>query len=353
MDSAVMNTRFDGIKLVQTTDFFYPNIDDPYLMGKITCANVLSDLYAMGVTECDNMLMLLGISQNLQPEDRDIVVKMIINGFNGQFTFVDLFSSHVTAALLTRENLKQLQLAPPMINPSVSMTVLDLATEAGTMVTGGQTVKNPWLIVGGVATSVVKESELIMPINAVSGDVLILTKPLGTQVAVNANLYLLPHNKEKWERIKHVVNEDQVRESYDTATMSMARLNRVGAQLMHKYGAHAATDVTGFGLIGHANNLASNQTSAVSFEFHTLPLIKHMHAVNAIASFRLMEGRSAETSGGLLIAIPADKAQQFVKEIEELDGWPAFVIGNVVEGDRTARILENATIIEVEQHHLN
>ncbi|RUS19958.1 hypothetical protein BC937DRAFT_86648 [Endogone sp. FLAS-F59071] len=169
MDSAVTDTRFDGIKLVQTTDFFYPNIDDPYLMGKITCANVLSDLYAMGVTDCDNMLMLLGISQSLQLEDKDIVVKMIINGFN------------------------------------------DLATEAGTMVTGGQTVKNPWFIIGGVATSVVKESEMIIPVNAVPGDVLVLTKPLGTQVAVNANLYLLPHNKEKWERIKHVVTENQGR----------------------------------------------------------------------------------------------------------------------------------------------
>ncbi|RUS19959.1 Selenide, water dikinase [Endogone sp. FLAS-F59071] len=307
MDSAVTDTRFDGIKLVQTTDFFYPNIDDPYLMGKITCANVLSDLYAMGVTDCDNMLMLLGISQSLQLEDKDIVVKMIINGFN------------------------------------------DLATEAGTMVTGGQTVKNPWFIIGGVATSVVKESEMIIPVNAVPGDVLVLTKPLGTQVAVNANLYLLPHNKEKWERIKHVVTENQVRESYDTAILSMARLNRTGAQLMHKYGAHAATDVTGFGLIGHANNLASNQAAAVSFEFHTLPFIKHMHAVNAISSFKLMEGRSAETSGGLLIVMPADKADQFVKEIEEIDGWPAFVIGNVVE----AHIIDNPIIIEVEQHKFN
>lgn len=80
--------------MVQTTDFFYPLVDDPYLMvslltfafnihlkGRITCANVLSDLYAMGVTDCDNMLMLLGVSVDLKEQERNTIVGMIIAGF--------------------------------------------------------------------------------------------------------------------------------------------------------------------------------------------------------------------------------------------------------------------------------
>ncbi|XP_044538932.1 selenide, water dikinase 3-like [Gracilinanus agilis] len=68
MDSCVVPLRHGGLSLVQTTDFFYPLVEDPYMMGRIACANVLSDLYAMGITECDNMLMLLSVSQKMSEE---------------------------------------------------------------------------------------------------------------------------------------------------------------------------------------------------------------------------------------------------------------------------------------------
>lgn len=132
----MLPTRHKGLSLVQTTDFFYPLVEDPYMQGKIACANVLSDLYAMGVSECDNMLMLLGISTDLTNKERHIVTPLVIKGFS------------------------------------------DLAREAGTSVNGGQTVLNPWFIVGGVASSVCADDEFIMPDKAVPGDVLVLTKPL-------------------------------------------------------------------------------------------------------------------------------------------------------------------------------
>ncbi len=105
---------------MQTTDFFYPLVDDPYLQGKIACANVLSDLYAMGVSDCDNMLMLLGVSSDMTAKEREVVTSLMIKGFN------------------------------------------DLAKEAGTSVNGGQSVINPWYIIGGVATSIVSSDEFIM-----------------------------------------------------------------------------------------------------------------------------------------------------------------------------------------------
>ena len=90
------------------------------MQGKIACANVLSDLYAMGVSDCDNMLMLLGVSNELNLKEREIVTKLVIKGFH------------------------------------------DLASEAETCVNGGQTVLNPWYIIGGVATSIVSREEFIM-----------------------------------------------------------------------------------------------------------------------------------------------------------------------------------------------
>ena len=90
------------------------------IKGKIACANVLSDLYAMGVTECDNMLMLLAISTKMSEKERDVIVPLMMRGFK------------------------------------------DCALEAGSSVTGGQTVMNPWCTIGGVATTVCQPNELIV-----------------------------------------------------------------------------------------------------------------------------------------------------------------------------------------------
>merc|ERR1712012_602603 len=167
MDCSITPLRHGGLSLVQTTDFFYPLVEDPYMQGKISCANVLSDLYAMGVTECDNMLMLLAVSTKMTEKERDVVMPLIMRGFK------------------------------------------DCALEAGTTVTGGQTVMNPWCTIGGVASTVCQPNEFIIPDSAVVGDVLVLTKPLGTQVALNAHQWL--DQPERWNRIKLVVSEDDVK----------------------------------------------------------------------------------------------------------------------------------------------
>uniref|UniRef100_A0A3Q2PWC0 Selenide, water dikinase 1 n=1 Tax=Fundulus heteroclitus TaxID=8078 RepID=A0A3Q2PWC0_FUNHE len=255
MDTCVIPLRHGGLSLVQTTDYIYPIVDDPYMMGRIACANVLSDLYAMGVTECDNMLMLLGVSNKMSEKERDKVMPLIIQGFK------------------------------------------DASEEAGTSVTGGQTVVNPWVVMGGVATTVCQPNEFIMPDNAVPGDVLVLTKPLGTQVAVAVHQWLdIP---EKWNKIKLVVTQEDVELAYHEAMLNMARLNRTAAGLMHTFNAHAATDITGFGILGHAQTLARQQRSEVSFVIHNLPVLAKMAAVSKACGnmFGLMHGTCPETSG--------------------------------------------------------
>jgi len=305
MDCSVTPLRHGGLSLVQTTDFFYPLCEDPYLQGRITCANVLSDLYAMGVTECDNMLMLLAVSNKMSDKERDVVVPLMIRGFK------------------------------------------ECAYEAGTHVTGGQTVLNPWLTIGGVATTVCQPNEFIVPDNAVVGDVLVLTKPLGTQVAVSAHQWL--DQPERWNRIKLVVSEEDVQKAYQRAVDSMARLNKTASRLMHKYNAHGATDITGYGLLGHAQNLAKIQKNEVSFVIHNLPVIAKMAAVaKACGSmFQLLQGNSVETSGGLLICLPREQAAAYCKDIEKQEGFQSWIIGIVEKGNRTARIIDKPRVIDV------
>ena len=133
------------------------------------------------------------------------------------------------------------------------------------------------------------------------------------------------------------------------AVCSMARLNRHAGRLMLKHKAHACTDVTGFGILGHAQNLSSNQVEAVALEIHTLPCIKRTAAVNSqVHNFRLLLGYSAETSGGLMICISQDNVADFQAELERVDGQPSWVIGRVVhDATRKARILDDVNVIEV------
>lgn len=309
LDSCVIPLHHSGLNLIQTTDFFYPLVSDPYMQGRIACANVLSDLYAMGCTECDNMLMLLSISSKMTEKERDLIIPRMMQGFK------------------------------------------DCATEAGTSVNGGQTVINPWIIIGGVATSVCRTQEFISPDGAIVSDVLVLTKPLGTQVAVNAIQWLdnSAANPDRWNKIKLVATEEEIRKAYARAANSMSRLNRVAAQLMHKYNAHACTDVTGFGLLGHAQNLAKYQKNEVTFVIHNLPVIAKMASVSKACgiNFGLLQGTSAETSGGLLVALPREQAAAYCKEVQAKEGYQAWIIGIVEKGNRTAKIIDKPRIIEV------
>jgi len=305
LDSCVIPLKYNDLNLIQTTDFFYPLIDDPYTMGRIACCNVLSDLYAMGVDSCDNMLMLLGVSSLMSEGESKAAIPLMIKGFS------------------------------------------ECAAEAGTSVQGGQTVVNPWLIIGGVATSVCPKDKIIMPYNAQVGDVLVLTKPLGTQVAVNAYQWKA-ENMPRYEKIKSLVTNEQIDELFEKATVQMATLNKTGATLLHKHDAHACTDITGFGLLGHATNLVERQQSDVDFIINTLPCLRNAMVIDTALDgvMKLRRGLSPETSGGLLAALGKDHADAFVKDMFSRGGW-ASVIGVVESGSRCARIAENAHIIDV------
>jgi selenide,water dikinase len=308
LDCSVRETR-QGHFIISTTDFFFPLVDSPYWQGRIGAANVLSDLYAEGVEHCDFVLMLLAACRDMPEEERKICTAQMIKGFR------------------------------------------DACTIAETSITGGQTVLNPWPIIGGVATSVVAKGEFVPSDGAQLGDVVVLTKPLGTQIAVNVHQWRVENSK-LWKKCcdDNILSKEQAEDMMHQAVCSMARLNKNGGRLMVKYSASAGTDVTGFGILGHAQNLIENQKAEVGMELHTLPMIAGTKAVNDnLFDFRLTIGYSAETSGGLLVCLPPDQAKGFCEELERLDGGhKAWIIGRVVpDPHRKARIVDNVDYLEV------
>lgn len=130
----------------------------------------------------------------------------------------------------------------------------------------------------------------------------------------------------------------------------MALLNKNAAGLMSAHGCHGATDITGFGIKGHAENLAHVQKEAVDFRIDALPVISGMGVINNnILNFKLLEGKSAETSGGLLIMVPPDSVDDFQKELAEKHGQLSWVVGELVPGNRQVIFGQDAppNVIEV------
>lgn len=282
---------------ISTCDFFYPLISDPYLQGKIAAANVLSDIYAMGVDKVDNIIMVLGISKAMKEVERETITKLIIKGFN------------------------------------------DTCELADTKVTGGQSVMNPWPMIGGTAISSVKTNTIVFPNKIEKNDVLILTKPLGTQIVVNITESLFKKT-ELYEEAKNKLgfNEEIIHEMYNKGVDSMLRLNRNAARLMSKYNAHGGTDITGFGLLGHSRNLVEAQKSNFEFVIEKVPIIRYTDLVDEyIKCFDLLKGLSAETSGGLLISFDKESGYKFIEEMRAC-GEDAWIIGYVKESDKYKKV---------------
>ncbi|MEY2745004.1 MAG: hypothetical protein RL112_46 [Planctomycetota bacterium] len=285
--------------LVQTVDYFPPVVDDPYWYGAIAAANSLSDVYAMGGKPF-TALNIAGIPKDFDPEwTREI--------FRGGFETV---------------------------------------ARAGAVVVGGHTVQSAEAHFGFAVTGIVSKERIAANSGAKPGDQLYLTKPLGMGTMTTAAKKL----KIGWSEL-------------EPAARQMARLNAAAAEAMGVAGAHAATDVTGFGLAGHARNLAKASGVTLRFESAALPLFPGVLDLARGGYCSGGSGRSkaaladvvevaagldpalvslvfdAETSGGLLIAVPAARAAVLERELLAR-GEPAKRIGEVVAS--TGRFVEFA-----------
>jgi selenide,water dikinase len=292
-DAAVYRLS-DELALVQTLDFFTPVVDDPYLFGQIAAANALSDVYAAGARPLTALNIVCFPSRTIGME----ILKAILQGG------------------------------------------ADKVLEAGALVVGGHSVEDSEPKYGLAVTGIVRPDLLVTNSGARPGDLLVLTKPIGTGLLLMANK-------------AQMAAADEL----EAAVNFMKELNRCAAEAMLLASAHAATDITGFGLLGHARELALASNVGLEISFGKVPVLRG--TLQAAAMGLVPAGTYAnrdyvqpglliinekvvgereldvlcdpQTSGGLLIAVPPEKEQMLLAELGRRQ-TTAAVIGRVLPG---------------------
>jgi len=291
-DAAVFRLAADRA-IVATVDFFTPIVDDAYDFGRIAAANAFSDVYAMGATPL--------VALNLVGWPRDVI--------------------------------------PYDVLGEVLRGGADVTRAAGAFVLGGHSIDDPEPKYGMAVVGEVHPDRIVTNAGARPGDALLLTKPIGTGVLTTA------------------LKRDLLSEAeLAPAVAAMTTLNAAAARAMLAVGVHAATDVTGFGLLGHLHSLLEASGAAAEVTAQAVPLLPHardMAARGAVpggtqrnlaslaAAVRFAVGVDettrvllcdAQTSGGLLIAVPPDKTEALVTALAREQAPAAAVIGRVVAG---------------------
>ncbi len=284
----------DGIVVLNTLDFFTPMVDEPEIQGRIAGSNVTSDIYALAVTKIVSVLSILAFPENMPAE---LAVGML-KGFG------------------------------------------DFCREMGAPVVGGHTIRNPWPIIGGAATGVGDPEKIVYTRGAKVGDRLFLTKPLGIAPAMAA--YRLRKEEEGQELLKEVP-EELIEAAVDEAIEGMISSNKPVAEAMQKVPVHAATDVTGFGLKGHAGNMAV--LGKVDIVINQLPVIRGTPFLAEIFGYPLLQGEAKETAGGMLIAVAKENVDALLEELDKRK-VRHFEVGCVTEGCGNVNVVKNAKVIE-------
>lgn len=298
-DDAGVYKLSDELALVQTVDFFTPVVDDPYLFGQIAAANSLSDIYAMGGKPL-TALNITCYSCSITPE----ILAEILNG--------------------GAQKIK----------------------EAGAVLAGGHTVTDKEVKYGLSVTGLVEPSKVITNSGAKAGDVLILTKPLGTGILTTAFKFDL-------------ISEEELKE----ASNVMATLNKTASEEMQKIGVNACTDITGFGIIGHSYEMASGSNVGIELDSSkimimdkVIDLIKEKSVPggaysnkeffekwvcfkDSVEDIKKIVYFDPQTSGGLLISVPEGKAKQLLNNINNNSVIKAEIVGKVVEAGTQENII--------------
>jgi len=229
---------------------------------------------------------------------------------------------------------------PPDIQATMLKGFCDFCCSIKAPVVGGQTIVCPWPILGGAVTAL-SEIDGIVPISgAKPGDRLILTKPLGIQPIME--VLRLP--EEGQDKLAELIPENEISKSIDFAMKLMTTSNRNAAKAMIEVGVNAATDVTGFGMLGHASNMA--EQSGVSIEIQALPVIRWTPKISEVLRIPLREGEGVETAGGLLISVSPQKRDRLLKALEE-EGCKGYEVGIVKEGIGKAYVQKDVQIVEI------
>ncbi|WP_433946679.1 selenide, water dikinase SelD [Paenibacillus sp. SN-8-1] len=290
-DDAGVYRLTDDLAIVQTLDFFTPIVDDPYSFGQIAAANALSDIYAMGGKP---LTVLNIVAFPISVLDKSILAD-ILRGAG------------------------------------------DKVKEAGATLVGGHSIDDKEPKFGLSVTGTVHPDKVRTNAGAQAGDKLILTKPIGVGVLTTS------------------IKKDQLTEEETTRLVSvMSTLNKTAAEIMEPYTVHACTDVTGFGLLGHASEMAKGSNLGLVIHKEAVPVLPRVRelAENGFVpggtknNFAHLDGSilypeqmdqidryilcDAVTSGGLLISVASEESDSLLKELKAA-GVEAALIGEVIE----------------------
>lgn len=289
-DDASVYVIDENTALIQTTDFFPPIVDDPYLYGRIAATNALSDVYAMG-GEPKLALNIMCLAESM---DQDTVQQILKGGY-------------------------------------------DAAYDAGAIITGGHTIHGAEPIYGLAVSGFVHPDKVLTNSNAQPGDVLILTKPLGIGILTTSA---------KADMV--------AKEVMDRIYRQMATLNKTARDIMVKYPVHSCTDVTGFALLGHGFEMAQGSGCTVHIQADAVPYHKEAYELAEMGFIPAGAYRNREyaessvkvcgdvsramqdilydpqTSGGLLFALPKEAAEECLEELQKVIP-EAAVVGYVTE----------------------
>lgn len=287
-DDAAVYKINDDVAIVQTLDFFPPMIDDPYIFGKIAATNALSDVYAMG-GEVKTALNIVCF-----PEKMDLnILGEIMRG--GQ----------------------------------------EKVVEAGGILAGGHSIADDTVKYGLSVTGTVHPDHILPNDGCKNGDKLILTKPLGVGIVATAN------------RVREASEE-----AMEQAVTSMTTLNKYAAEIIKRFTVHGCTDVTGFGFLGHLHEMM-HETFSCIIHADEVPVIpealeyadeflltaagqRNRNFTEKYVDFRGVSFAMEEvlldpqTSGGLLVSVKADEAEELLNQLKTLS-LPCAIVGEVVE----------------------
>ncbi|MFW9848998.1 MAG: selenide, water dikinase SelD, partial [Candidatus Thorarchaeota archaeon] len=220
----------------------------------------------------------------------------------------------------------------------------DFMHKLGASVTGGQTIKNPEPVFGGIALGVAHPNDVVYSHGAKPGDVVLLTKPLGIQSAMRSYRDLLD---DKRDALLESFSESELARMQDVAVRIMTKSNLEVAEAMRIVKAHAATDITGFGILGHASNVAA--LSCVDVVLDTIPVIRGTLELAEFFGHKLSEGFGAETAGGMLVFVEPKKVNNFIEFLSERN-LPCWTLGHTIKpvNDPSAYFAKDTEFIETE-----
>ena len=298
-DDAAVYRVAPGATIVQTIDFFTPVVDDPRLFGRIAATNALSDVYAM--------------------RGRPLLALAVV-----------AFPMKVLPGAVLEEILRGGS---------------EKVAESGAVIAGGHSIDHDIPLYGLSVTGVVDEAKVTRNAGARPGDALVLTKPLGIGITIRAGRI----DSASEGGASRKLSDDALQE----AVAVMCTLNRAPVEAMEGFDIHAATDVTGFGLLGHAYEMMDASGTTGEFAVSRIPLLSQVRRLVAEgvapggsrANMRHLAERTvagpgvdeedllilsdAQTSGGLLVALPAEQAEAFAARCRERGAAHAAVVGRV------------------------